>query len=168
MIFIKILTLLLIIILEQSIGQDMRSVRMRIMKEQQFQCVTTTCLPYFNGIQSNRLQCQINCISQSQCRAASFHHLNSTCQLFNSATNEYTNLETAIGSVAMIVQLETQDQLQHQPPAQPLRPHQHQPPAQPLRPYQHQPPAQPLRPHQHQPPAQPLRPHQRQHLRQRQ
>ncbi|CAF1597689.1 unnamed protein product [Adineta ricciae] len=133
----------------------MRSVRMRIMKEQQFQCVTTTCLPYFNGIQSNRLQCQINCISQSQCRAASFHHLNSTCQLFNSATNDWKHKCCL-------------DQLQHQPPAQPLRPHQHQPPAQPLRPYQHQPPAQPLRPHQHQPPAQPLRPHQRQHLRQRQ
>ncbi|CAF1406778.1 unnamed protein product [Adineta ricciae] len=141
----------------------MRSVRMRIMKEQQFQCVTTTCLPYFNAIQSNRLQCQINCISQSQCRAASFHHLNSTCQLFNSTTNEYTSLETAIGSVAMIALLETQmlsvlslffpeiqDQPQRQPPAQLLRPHQRQPPAQLLRPHQRQPPAQLLRPPQHQ------------------
>ncbi|UJR34469.1 hypothetical protein I4U23_021876 [Adineta vaga] len=108
MTWIKILILFFIVILEQSIGQNIRSFQMHIINEHLFQCITTTCLPYSNNIVSNIFQCQINCLSDIQCRAASFHQFNSTCQLFNNTTDNYNNLEIVIGSVTMIVISKTQ------------------------------------------------------------
>ncbi|CAF1663634.1 unnamed protein product, partial [Adineta ricciae] len=76
---------------------------MSIMYGWKFQCATTTCLPYSTDIASNILQCQTNCLAHVQCKAASFHQSNFTCQLFDSIPNQNNTLELTIGSVAMMV-----------------------------------------------------------------
>ncbi|UJR12055.1 hypothetical protein I4U23_016233 [Adineta vaga] len=95
--------LFLIAILKQSIAQNIRSFQMSIMNKQQFQCVTTTCLPYATTPVSNIFQCQTQCLAQDQCKAVSFIQLNSTCQLFDDTPDQNILLIGDMDTVAMIV-----------------------------------------------------------------
>ncbi|CAF1664676.1 unnamed protein product, partial [Adineta ricciae] len=76
---------------------------MVIMDGQQFQCAITTCLPIANFTVSNILNCQVSCLEQSQCKAASFRQSTSNCQLFSNDVNQNTTLVGAAGTVTMIV-----------------------------------------------------------------
>ncbi|CAF0780894.1 unnamed protein product [Adineta ricciae] len=76
---------------------------MSIMAGWQFQCAATTCLPFSTDIASNIVQCQSNCLAHVQCKAASFHQSNSSCQLFDSMPNQNNSLVLTIGTVAMMV-----------------------------------------------------------------
>lgn len=108
MVLIRISVLLLIAILEQSIGQNIRALQMTIMHERQFQCISTTCLPYFTSILSDIRRCQFKCLEYIQCKAASFQQIHSTCQLFDNTITSSTTLDAAIDTVAMIVISETE------------------------------------------------------------
>ncbi len=76
---------------------------MYIMNERQFQCATTTCLPYSTVKVSNIRQCQFNCLAQVQCIAASFRRSNSTCQLFDNTPTSSPTLDEDIDNVAMMI-----------------------------------------------------------------
>ena len=103
MAWVRLSLLLLVSILIQSVAQNTRSVFMSIMYGWQFQCATTTCLPYSTDIVSNIFRCQTNCLAHVQCKAASFHQSNSSCQLFDSMPNQNNSLELTIGTISMMV-----------------------------------------------------------------
>lgn len=103
MVSIRMSVLFIMSIFEQSIAQNLRSFQMYILNERQFQCITTTCLPYSNVMIPNIVQCQTSCLADVQCNAASFCRSNSTCQLFDNIPSQNISVETAIHIIAMVV-----------------------------------------------------------------
>ncbi|CAF3920445.1 unnamed protein product, partial [Rotaria sp. Silwood1] len=90
-------------IITQSVGEDMRSVRMSLMRNSKFQCANTTCLPFTSIITSTIMKCQMACLAQIYCRAASFHQSTSNCEFFTDMSNEIANMLTDIDIISMIV-----------------------------------------------------------------
>ncbi|CAF1582009.1 unnamed protein product [Adineta ricciae] len=76
---------------------------MVIMDGWQFQCTITSCLPIANITVSNILNCQVSCLENSQCKAASFRQSTSNCQLFSNDVNQNTTLVGTAGTVTMVV-----------------------------------------------------------------
>jgi hypothetical protein len=91
------------ILIEQSVAQDMRSTVMSIMTGWQFQCATTTCLPFVTVTVSSVRRCQMACLAQVQCQAASFQQSTSTCELFTDISNQDENMSAHVETVTMIV-----------------------------------------------------------------
>ena len=81
----------------------MHSFKMSIMKDAQFQCSSTTCLPFVTLTVSNIRACQIACLNNVQCQAASFHQSNSNCELFDNVDNQNGNMLTQMNVVSMSV-----------------------------------------------------------------
>ncbi|CAF4218750.1 unnamed protein product [Adineta steineri] len=65
---------------------------MFLIPDSKFQCANTTCLPFINIITSNVRNCQVVCLTQSQCRAATFHRSTSNCELFADMLNQNENI----------------------------------------------------------------------------
>jgi hypothetical protein len=80
---------------------------MSIMTGWQFQCVNTTCLPFVTFDASDVRECQIACLAQAQCQAASFQQSTAICKLFSSIQNQSNNLIAQMETVTMIVMTET-------------------------------------------------------------
>ncbi len=93
---------LLYMIIVQLVAQDMRSIGMSKMVGWQFQCSTTSCLPFKTIIVSDIRRCQMACLAESLCQAASFNQLNSNCQLFTDIINQNGNMLADINTVTMI------------------------------------------------------------------
>ncbi|CAF1399212.1 unnamed protein product [Adineta steineri] len=68
-----------------------------------FQCTNSTCLPFINVITSPIIKCQIACLAQTYCRAASFHQLTSNCELFTDMSNEIAHMVTDMDIITMVV-----------------------------------------------------------------
>ncbi|CAF4190228.1 unnamed protein product, partial [Adineta steineri] len=79
----KVCLWLLFMIITQSIAQDIRSMEMTLMTDYRFQCANTTCLPFISIITSDIRSCQVACLAESQCIAATFHRSTSDCELFD-------------------------------------------------------------------------------------
>ncbi|CAF1338943.1 unnamed protein product [Adineta steineri] len=94
---------LLFMIIKQSVGEDMRSVRMSLIPDSKFQCANTTCLSVINVITSNIKKCQVACLTQSQCRAATFHRSTSNCELFADMLNQNENMLADVDATSMNV-----------------------------------------------------------------
>ncbi|CAF0904454.1 unnamed protein product [Adineta steineri] len=90
-------------IITQSVGEDTRSVLMSLMTGSKFQCANTTCLPFANIITSTIMKCQMACLAQIYCRAASFHQSTCNCELFADTSNEIPHMMTDIDITTMIV-----------------------------------------------------------------
>ncbi|CAF1096536.1 unnamed protein product [Adineta steineri] len=99
----RICLLLVFMIITQSVGEDMRSVRMSLMRGQKFQCASTPCLPFANIVTLTIIKCQMACLAQIHCRAASFHQSTSNCDLFTDMSNEISNMTTDTDITTMIV-----------------------------------------------------------------
>ncbi|CAF0764088.1 unnamed protein product [Adineta steineri] len=81
----------------------MRSIRMSSMRGSKFQCGNTTCLPFVNLITTTIMKCQMACLAQIYCRAASFHQSTSNCELFTDISNEIPHIVTDTDITTMIV-----------------------------------------------------------------
>ncbi|CAF0744322.1 unnamed protein product [Adineta steineri] len=90
-------------VVTQSVGEDVRSIRMSLMRGQKFQCATPTCLPFAKMITSTIMKCQMACLAQIYCKAASFHQSISNCELFTDMSNEIANMATDTDISSMIV-----------------------------------------------------------------
>ncbi|CAF1402298.1 unnamed protein product [Adineta steineri] len=93
----------LFLIITQSVGEDMRSVRISLMRGQKFSCATPSCLPFANMITSTIMKCQMACLAQIYCRAASFQQSTSSCDLFTDMSNEVVNMAIDPDITSMIV-----------------------------------------------------------------
>ncbi|CAF4124814.1 unnamed protein product [Adineta steineri] len=94
---------LVFMIITQSVGEDMRSVRMSSMRGQKFSCATPSCLPFANMITSTIMKCQMACLAQVYCRAASFQQSTSNCELFTDMSNEIAHMLPDTDITTMIV-----------------------------------------------------------------
>ncbi|CAF3814548.1 unnamed protein product [Adineta steineri] len=90
-------------IITQTIGEDIRSMKMSLISDSKFQCANTTCLPFLNVITSNIKYCQIACLGQSQCTAATFHRSTSDCELFAGMWNQNGNILADVDTTSMNV-----------------------------------------------------------------
>ncbi|CAF4097455.1 unnamed protein product, partial [Adineta steineri] len=157
-------------IITQIIGEDTGSIIMSLVPDSKFQCANTTCLPFINIITSNVRNCQVACLTQSQCRAATFHRSTSNCKLFADMSNENENMLTDVDASSMnvirgtrfpaeivIIRNRLRHQHQQQHPHPPRHQHQQQHPPR----HQHQQQHPPR--HQHQQQHPPRHQHQQQH-----
>jgi len=103
MTWIRISLLFLFILIAKLVAQDIRSFSISIMTGWQFQCVTTTCLPFATITVSSIYDCRTACLAQVQCQAASFQQSTSNCELFTDMTNQDENMSAHVETVTMIV-----------------------------------------------------------------
>ncbi|CAF3314049.1 unnamed protein product, partial [Rotaria sp. Silwood2] len=94
---------LLFMIIKQIIGENTGSMIMSLIPDSKFQCANTTCLSVINVITSNIKKCQVACLTQSQCRAATFHRSTSNCELFGDMLNQNGNMLTDVDTTSMNV-----------------------------------------------------------------
>ncbi|CAF3852270.1 unnamed protein product [Adineta steineri] len=75
---------------------------MSVMTGYRFSCTNTTCLPFTNTFASYILKCQMACLAETQCQAASFHPSSSNCQLFVNISNQIGNIVPDMNTITMI------------------------------------------------------------------
>ncbi|CAF1249915.1 unnamed protein product [Adineta steineri] len=80
---------------------------MSLMIYSKFQCANTTCLPFINVITSDIRSCQVACLAQSQCIAATFHRSTSDCELFDNMLSQSGNMLADMDATSMNVIGET-------------------------------------------------------------
>ncbi|CAF0980575.1 unnamed protein product [Adineta steineri] len=90
-------------IITYSVGEDTRSILMSLITDSKFQCANTTCLPFIDIITSTIMKCQMACLAQTYCRAASFHQSTSNCELFTDMSNQIAHMMTDTDITTMIV-----------------------------------------------------------------
>ncbi|CAF1369309.1 unnamed protein product [Adineta ricciae] len=73
------------------------------VRGRKFQCATTTCSPFVNTVTPTIIKCEMTCLAQVYCRAASFHQSNSNCELFTDMSNEIGNMLTDLDIITTIV-----------------------------------------------------------------
>ena len=76
---------------------------MKIINGLQFQCSTTTCLPFSSINALNVRRSQMDCLSQNQCQPATFHQSTSNCHLFTNIENQYGNILSNMDTITMMV-----------------------------------------------------------------
>ncbi|CAF1126021.1 unnamed protein product [Adineta steineri] len=69
----------------------------------QFNCASTTCLPFSTLTVSDIFKCELACLAQIQCEAISFHQSTTKCELFANIPNQNGNMLANIDVVTMIV-----------------------------------------------------------------
>ncbi|CAF1422606.1 unnamed protein product [Adineta steineri] len=69
----------------------------------QFNCASTTCLPFSSLIVSDIFKCELACLAQVQCEAISFHQSTTKCELFANITNQNGSMLANTDTVTMIV-----------------------------------------------------------------
>ncbi|CAF1193263.1 unnamed protein product [Adineta steineri] len=94
---------LLFMTITQVVGEDIQSMIMSLMIDSKFQCANTSCLPFINVFTSNIMNCQVACLTQSQCRAATFHRSTFNCELFDNMLNQNESILADIDAVSMNV-----------------------------------------------------------------
>jgi hypothetical protein len=99
---VYLLLLLLFMFIIQIMTDNIRSIQMSIINDKIFQCAQSTCLPFHNVTTLDILHCQIGCLNQYQCIAATFNKSTSNCQLFNDSLNQNGNMTNEINVVTMI------------------------------------------------------------------
>ena len=100
---VRIALLLVFALLGQLVAQDIRSVAMSQMNGWQLQCASTTCLPFATVTASDLRACQLKCLDQTQCQAASFLQSTSSCQLFSNIQTGNANMLARPDTVTVMV-----------------------------------------------------------------
>ncbi|CAF1044652.1 unnamed protein product [Adineta steineri] len=94
---------LLFMIIAQVVGEDTQSMIMSLMVDSKFQCANTTCIPFINVFTSNIMNCQVACLTQSRCRAATFHRSTSNCELFDNILSQNESILADVDATSMNV-----------------------------------------------------------------
>ncbi|CAF0945371.1 unnamed protein product [Adineta steineri] len=99
----KVYLWLSLMIITQTVGEDIRSEQMSLMPYSKFQCGNTTCLPFISVITTDIRNCQFACLGQSQCTAATFHRSTSNCELFDNMLIQNENILADVDATSMNV-----------------------------------------------------------------
>ncbi|CAF0846744.1 unnamed protein product [Adineta steineri] len=103
----KICVLFLFVLIGQSVTQNTNSFTISLIDGWEYQCVNTTCAPFATVVVSNIRMCQVACLNEVQCKAASFHQSTSKCQLFSDIPDENGNMLANMETVTMFVMAQT-------------------------------------------------------------
>jgi hypothetical protein len=93
--------LFLFTIITQSISQDIRSLLLSEMIDIEYQCNNTGCSPSTIISVSNLRNCQLVCLSDTQCRTVTFDQSNQQCEVFSDIPSQYGQLLAQTGVVTM-------------------------------------------------------------------
>jgi hypothetical protein len=93
---------ILFIIIAQTISQDIRTLELSIMDNTKYQCVDSGCSPSTIIPGSYLRGCQIDCLSQSNCRTVTFDQSSNQCELFVDRASQRGNMLTQTGVLTMI------------------------------------------------------------------
>ena len=96
------LLLLLLIIVAPAITKDFRTLRMSKVSDVKYQCAASGCSPSTIVTASSLINCQIACISESNCRTITFDESTHQCELFVDTPNQRGNLLVEAGVLTMI------------------------------------------------------------------
>ena len=100
---IRVFQWLLCALVSQPVAHDMHSFKMSMRNGWVFQCANTTCPPSTILSIPNVRSCQMACLNQVSCQAASFQRSTSSCQLFAYNLNQDESVSTNVEIVTMIV-----------------------------------------------------------------
>lgn len=95
--------LLLLMIITQSVSQDMRSLFISKKNNTNYQCIELGCLPHRIIFTVNLLKCKIACLSDVLCLAVTFNQSNKQCQIFYNIPTQHGYLLTQIDTVTLFV-----------------------------------------------------------------
>lgn len=94
--------LFLFTIITQSISQDTRSLLLSKMIDIKYQCNNVGCSPSTIISVSSLRNCQLVCLSNTQCRTVTFDPSNQQCEVFSDIPSQYGQLLAQTSVVTMI------------------------------------------------------------------
>lgn len=94
---------IVILLISQTFAQDTQWFTMTKMAGWQFNCVNTTCAPFYAVTPSTMGSCQRACLSQIQCKALGFRATSRTCTLLNDIPYPAKNMSYDADTTTMIV-----------------------------------------------------------------
>ncbi|CAF4318596.1 unnamed protein product [Adineta steineri] len=90
-------------IITQIVGEDTQSVIMSLSFDSKFECANIICSPFIDIITSNIKNCQVACLTRSQCKGATFYRSTLNCQLFDNILNQNGNMLADVDAISMNV-----------------------------------------------------------------
>ena len=93
---------LLFIFVAQAMTKDFRILRMFKVGDMKYQCAASGCSPTTIVAVSSLRNCQIACISHSNCRTITFDKSTYQCELFVDTPNQRGNMVLDAGVLTMI------------------------------------------------------------------
>jgi hypothetical protein len=103
MVWKRISLLFLLVLTAHPFAEDTRSLEMSTMDGWQLECVNTTCLPSLTVTVPSIRDCQLACLSELQCQAASFLQSTTTCELFTNIQYRNINMLANMEIITMMV-----------------------------------------------------------------
>ncbi len=96
------IVLLLLTIIAQSASQIIRTLLLSKTKDVRYQCVDPGCSSPTIITVATLIACEIACLSNSNCRTATYDQSNSGCELFADIPSQYGNLVAQAGVVTLM------------------------------------------------------------------
>jgi hypothetical protein len=96
------IVLLLLTIIAQSASQNIRTLLLSKTKDVRYQCVDPGCSSPTIITVANLIACEIACLSNVNCRTATYDQSNSGCELFADIPSQYGNLVAQAGVVTLM------------------------------------------------------------------
>lgn len=94
--------LLLLIIVNQLVSQNIRTLKLSIIIDTKYQCLSPGCSTSNLVYESNLRRCQIACLSDTNCRTITFDQSNNHCELFPDIPSQYGNMSAQADVITMV------------------------------------------------------------------
>lgn len=92
----------LLIVSTCSIAQNMRTLRLSQINDMDYQCNNPGCSPSTQITALTLRRCQLFCISDNNCRTATYQRLNQTCRLYPDIPSQYGIIVPAIDVITLL------------------------------------------------------------------
>jgi hypothetical protein len=96
------IVLLLLTIIAQSASQNIRTLLLSKTKDVRYQCVDPGCSSPTTITVATLIACEIACLSNVNCRTATYDQSNSDCKLFADVPSQYGNIVAQAGVVTLM------------------------------------------------------------------
>jgi len=96
------IVLLLLTIIAQSASQNIRTLLLSKINDAQYQCVNPVCSSPTIIPVANLRDCEIACLSDINCRTATYDQFNSECGLFADIPSQYGSIVAQAGVVTLM------------------------------------------------------------------
>jgi hypothetical protein len=94
--------LLLLTIIAQSTSQNIRTLLLSETNDVRYQCADPGCSSPTIVSASSLRDCEFGCLSNVNCRTATYDQSNSSCELFADITSQYGNIVAQAGVVTLM------------------------------------------------------------------
>jgi len=98
----RTIVLLLLTIIAQSASQNIHTLLLSKTNDVRYQCVDPGCSSPTIITVATLIACEIACLSNINCRTATYGQSNSGCELFADIPSQYGNLVAQAGAVTLM------------------------------------------------------------------